>query len=515
MAATSHPLSTLTAVRVLQAGGNAMDAAVAACAVQCVVEPGSTGIGGDCFTLYAPGGRAADLVAYNGSGTAPAAATAAWYRERGVTAIERTSPHAVTVPGAVEAWSRLLEDHGTLSLSDALRPAIRLARDGYPIAPRVHHDWTAQAAILAGDPNARRIFLPGGAVPAMGSLHRQPELADTLELIADRGPAAFYEGPVAADMVDRLAELGGLHTLADFAGYRGEYVATLHAAFRGHDVYEVSGNGQGIIALMILNVLSRFEPGSDPLHVDRLHVETEATRLCYAIRDRYLADQHQGAPLPVKWMLSDALADELASRIDLRRALDPVPVLRATEHKDTVYIAVVDRDRNAASFINSLFYPFGSGIVGPRSGVMLHNRGQSFVLEADHPNAIAPGKRPLHTIIPGMLAKDGRIAMPFGVMGGHYQAMGHAHLVSKVLDYGLDLQSAIDLPRLFPRPETGVLDVERPLRQVAGDELARRGFKVGAPATPIGGGQAIWIDWERGTLLGASDPRKDGSALGY
>ena len=513
MAATSHPLSTLTAVNVLQAGGNALDAAVAACAVQCVVEPASTGIGGDCFALIAPRGGA-DIVAFNGSGRAPAAATSAWYLERGLTHIERQSPHSVTVPGSIEAWSRLLSDHGTMGLWDLLQPAIGFARDGYPITPRVHRDWTNQAALLARDPNAARIFLPDGKAPAMGTIHHQPQLADTLQAVAEHGERAFYEGRIAADMVDYLRGLGGLHTLEDFASTRGEYVEPIRTRFRGHDIWECPPNGQGIIALMILNVLSRFEAKGDPLDVDRLHIEVEATRLAYAVRDAYLAD-HAHAPVPIDWMLSDALADDLAGRIDLARAIPVMPHLSPSEHRDTVYISVVDKDRNAVSFINSVFHNFGAGLASPTTGVLFHNRGESFVVDPDHPNTIAPGKRPLHTIIPGMVTRGERAVMSFGVMGGHYQAMGHAHFISKVLDYGLDLQSAIDLPRLFPRSETNVLEMEAVLRSSVGPELARRGFQVGDTPAAIGGAQAIWIDWEAGTLLGGSDPRKDGCALGY
>ncbi|WP_375458987.1 gamma-glutamyltransferase family protein [uncultured Enterovirga sp.] len=512
MAATSHPLSSLVAIDVLRAGGNAMDAAVAACAVQCVVEPGSTGVGGDCFALYAARGGD-DVVAYNGSGRAPAAATPDWFRENGVTSLQRPSPHSVTVPGSVEAWERLVADHGTMSLAELLGPAIGYARDGYPLAPRAWQDWTNQAALLGRDENASRVFLVDGKAPPMGALHRQPDLADTLQAIAEGGARAFYEGRIAEDMVGYLRGLGGLHTLDDFAATRGEYIPPISTTFRGYRVHECPQNGQGIIALLILNILSRFEAKGDPLAVDRLHLEIEATRLAYSVRDRYLADHHE---MPVDWMLSDPLADDLASRIDLTRALPAMPTLTAgSRHRDTVYISVVDKDRNAASFINSIFFNFGAALVSPKTGVLFHNRGESFVLDPDHLNCIGPGKRPLHTIIPGLMTKDGRTVMPFGVMGGHYQAMGHAHLVSKVVDFGLDLQSAIDLPRVFPRLDTGVLDVEEPLRDTVGPELARRGFNVVKPASALGGAQAVWIDHEHGTLLGASDARKDGCALGY
>lgn len=514
MAATSHPASTLAALDILRAGGNALDAAVAACAVQCVVEPGSTGIGGDCFALIAPKGGA-EIIAYNGSGAAPARATPEWFAENGIRALERQTPHTVTVPGAVEAWERLLAAHGTMGLGEVLRAAITHARDGYAVAPRALRDWIAQRDLLARNPAAAAVFLPGGEPPRIGAVHRQTDLADTLEAIAEGGARAFYEGRVAEDMVASLRALGGLHTLEDFAAARGEFVAPIRTTYRGHEVWECPPNGQGVIALMILNILSRFEGRGDPLSVDRLHVEVEATRLAYAARDGYLADPAK-AEVPVEWLLSDALADELAAKIDLKAAIAPLPVLRQPAHRDTVYISVVDKDRNAVSFINSIFHNFGSGIMSRKSGVLFHNRGESFVLDPKHPNAIGPGKRPLHTIIPGMVTKGDRAVMSFGVMGGHYQAMGHAHFLSKVFDYGMDLQSAIDLPRLFPLPGgTTKVEMEKQLRDSVGPEFTRRGFEVVPPAAAIGGAQAIMIDWDQGTLQGGSDPRKDGCALGY
>ncbi len=512
MAATSHPAATLAAVDILRMGGNALDAAVAACAVQCVVEPGSTGIGGDCFVLLARDGSD-KVVAYNGSGRTPAAAEIGWYAEHGIAAIERSSPHAVTVPGAVEAWCRLVGDHGRLDIAEVLEPAIRLAREGYALSPRVAFDTANQLALLRADPTARRIFLDGDQAPSVGDVRYQRELAETLAAIGRDGPDAFYRGAVADDMVSFLQELGGLHTKADFAETRGEYVEPIKTRFAGHDVYECPPNGQGIVALMILNILSRFKRQGDPLSADRVHVEIEATRLAYAARNRFLADPAQ-ADVPVDYLLSDELADELAARIDLAGAIEAMPAFDSVEHKDTVYIAVVDKDRTAVSFINSIFHPYGSGLVSPRSGVLFHNRGQSFVLEPGHPNVIAPRKRPMHTIIPGMVCRDGRAVMPFGVMGGHYQAMGHAHFLSKVFDDGLDLQTAIDLPRLFPLAGSNVVEIEGSLRALVGPELEQRGFRLKAPAWPIGGAQAIWIDRERGVLLGGSDPRKDGCALG-
>lgn len=513
MAATSHPASTLTAIEILKAGGNAMDAAIAACAVQCVVEAGSTGIGGDCFALYSRGGSA-DILAYNGSGRAPAAATCEWYQHEGIATIERQSPHAVTVPGAIEAWARLNRDHGRVPLSELLTPAVELARNGYPVTPRVAYDIGKQRNLLKADPSTRRIFLAEDEAPAVGALQFQRELADTLEAIGREGPDAFYRGEAAADMVTFLRSHGGLHTREDFAATAGEYVTPITTQFRGRTVYECPPNGQGVVALMILNILSRFTPKPDPLDIDNLHIAIESTRLAYAVRDAYVADTAT-CEVPVDYLLSDQLADRLAAQIDLSRAIDKLPEHEGVEHRDTVYIAVVDEERNAVSFINSLFHPYGAGLMAPRSGVLFHNRGQGFTIKTGHPNTIAPGKRPMHTIIPGMVVEGGRVCLTFGVMGGQYQAMGHADFLSKLFDYGLDLQSAMDLPRLFPLPGTTRVEMETLLRARVTDELTRRGFNVQPPERPIGGAQAVWIDWDRGTLLGGSDHRKDGCALGY
>ncbi|MBI2977566.1 MAG: gamma-glutamyltransferase, partial [Rhodospirillales bacterium] len=303
MVATSHPLATLAAINVLQSGGNAMDAAVAAVAVQSVVEPQATGIGGDCFVLYAPKGKG-DIVAFNGSGRAPKAATPEWFANNGVEAIGEHSPHAVTVPGAVDAWCRLIRDHGTKSIGELLQPAIRYARDGYPVHSRVACDWKKNMPTLAADPGSGRIYLPGGKPPTIGSLHRLPELAKTLEAIASNGRDAFYQGAVAEDIVKRLRNLGGLHTLDDFAETAGEYVEPINTSYRGFDVYECPPNGQGIVALMMLNILA--EAGLDrfePLAPERLHLMIEAARLAYAERDAVVGDPRH-AEVPVKRLLS-------------------------------------------------------------------------------------------------------------------------------------------------------------------------------------------------------------------
>ncbi len=513
MAATSHPAATLVAVETLQRGGNAVDAAVAAAAVQGVVEPGSTGIGGDCFCMLSQQGST-EIIAYNGSGRSPAGASFDLFVALDLGRIPAQSPHAVTIPGAVEAWARLVKDHGRLDFGDVLRPAARMAREGYAITPRVAFDLMQNRAHIAINDQARRTFLDNGEPLVAGAVHVQPLLADTLDAIASNGPDAFYTGPIAQDMVECLQSLGGQHALADFAAAGGEYVSPISTDFHGRTVYECAPNGQGVIALMIMNVLSRFKSEGDPLDVDNLHIEIEATRLAYAARDRLLAD-NAGDVVPVDYMLSDDLADSLAAKIDTAKIIDPLPAFDATEHKDTVYISVVDKDRNAVSLINSIFAAYGSGIVSPRSGVLFHNRGSSFSLKPGHPNAIAPRKRPMHTIIPAMVAERDRTIMSFGVMGGHYQAMGHAHFLSKVFHYGMDMQSAMDLPRLFPLPGTKTVECEEAIIAAAGPELVRRGYALRPAIRPIGGAQAVRIDWDRNTLFGASDFRKDGIALGY
>ena len=514
VAATSHYLATQTAIAVLREGGNAMDAAIAACAVQCVVEPESTGIGGDCFCLYTPNGASAPI-AFNGSGRAPAAATPDWFARQGITEIQRQSPHAVTIPGAVDAWHQLLRDHGTKPMAEILAPAISYARDGYPVGSRVSADFAVNVEILKDCPNASRVFLPGGAPIPAGDVHHQPELARTLQKIAQHGRDGFYTGDVARDIVDYLQSRGGLHQMDDFANAAGEYVVPIVAQYRGYDVFQCPPNGQGVIALMLLKLMERFERAGDtPINIARIHQEIEAGRLCYHQRDAWLADPAQ-SDVPVEWLLSDANIDRLFQTIKADSANSALPDFQPPNHKDTVYITVVDKDRNACSFINTLFENFGTGWMAPASGVVLQNRGQGFTLEAGHPNCIAPGKRPLHTIIPGMIMQNGKPVMSYGVMGGQYQAFGHMQFLSRHLQYGLDVQEAQDLPRFFPNLQTGNVEVEGAIPDAILDGLRALGHNIVPTARPIGGSQAIWIDHDRGTLTGGSDPRKDGCAIGY
>ena len=515
MAATSMPAATLTAIDVLRAGGNALDAAVAAAAVLAVIEPASTGIGGDCFCLYARAGGH-PVVALNGSGRAPAAARIDWYESQGITALDPISAHSVTVPGAISAWETLLAAHGTKGLDELLRPAAALAEDGFAVNSRVAHDWLGGVARLRA--NGSDAFLPNGGAPSTGDIFRNAPLAETLRQIGRHGARAFYEGPVAADMVAALRARGGLHTAEDFARGRtaAEFVDPITASWHGHDVWQCPPNGSGLLVLMMLGILEGFGPAPDgPLGLVRLHRHLEAARLVFRDRDAFLADPAQ-VEVPVARLTDPAYLSSLRRLIrdDVAMPHLPAPGESALPvHRDTVYLCVVDRDGNACSFINSLFQGFGSGILAPASGVMLHNRGYSFRLQRGHPNCIAPHKRPMHTIIPGMLTKGGVPVMPYGVMGGHFQPMGQTLFLTNHLDYGLDIQESLDLPRILAI--NGKVEAERgiPANVLAG--LAAMGHEVGPVENPHGGGQAVWIDHERGCLIGGSDPRKDGMALGY
>lgn len=514
MVSTSNPLASQAAIGILRDGGNAVDAAIAAIAVLSVVETLNVGLGGDCFVLYAPAATGR-VMAYNGSGRAPAALDAEWLRTQGFAAMPSTGPHAVTIPGAVEAWARLLAEHGTRGLDNVLAPAIAYAQDGYPVHDVIAEQWRRATGRLRADPEARRLFLWQDAAPRPGTVHRQPELAATLRGIVRHGAPWFYNDAPAAAMVARLQELGGRHTLADFAGHAGAYDDPVGLSYRGHCVRECAPNGQGIAALMMLGLLEGWQIGAhDPAGAERLHLAIEAGRLAIRDRDRLVGDTAAGA-----WheMLDTGRLDALRRTIDPLRAAPPVADAALPMGRDTCHVAVVDRDRNAISLIASVFEDFGSGIVPPGTGVLLQNRGHGFVLTAGHPNELAPNKRPLHTIIPALVTRDGRVSHVLGVVGGHYQAWGHAHVISNLLDYGMDVQQALDAPRAYH--SAGAIEVERGVADCVVRGLERRGHKIRRhpdPLTswPIGGAQLIEIDWQSGTLCGAADPRLDGCALG-
>jgi gamma-glutamyltranspeptidase / glutathione hydrolase len=511
MCATSHPLASLTAIETLRAGGNAVDASIAAAAVLAVVEPHMTGIGGDCFALIAKPGLAKP-VALSAAGRAPAGATPEWLAKSGLERIEPTSPHAVTVPGAIDGWTQLAGDYGTMPMSRLLAPAIELAEQGFVVAPRVAADWAAQQARASHHAGGRAHLFQHGAAPQAGQVMRFPALAATLKTIARDGREGFYAGAVAQDIVNDLNALGGLHTLDDFAAQRASYVKPMHVGYRGVELWELPPSNQGIVALMLLKMLERIGLPADPVSVQRYHVQLEAARLAFAMRDTFVADPDM-ADVPVEHLLSDAVIDGLAARVDARRRREDLGPLPQPAGSDTVYFAVVDENGMAVSFINSLYDEFGSGIVTRNTGVVLHNRGKGFVCDPGHRNCIAPRKRPMHTLVPAMVLKDGEPYMVLGVMGAHFQPMGHVYIMTNVFHYGMDPQTAIDTPRVFFDGDTVLVEESLPEAVVAG--LRQLGHRIAPRPMPWGGAQVVMIDRDKGVLAGASDPRKDGMALGY
>ncbi len=508
MAATSHPLATLAAVDMLRAGGNAADAAVAAVATLCVVEPQMTGIGGDCYWLVSQPDK--PLSGYNGSGRAGVNASFDALRAKGMTEIG-ASIHAVTVPGAIDAWEAILKAHGRFGLDRALSAAIKYAEGGFPVAARVAWDWSRYVAKLRADPGAAKHYLFNGAAPKEGDVIRFPALATTLKKIAAKGARAFYEGEIGADMAATVKARGSFLRSEDFAHHHGEAVTPISSNYRGLDLIELPPNGQGLTALVMLNILENFDLKSfDPIGPERFHLVLEAARLGFAVRDAHIADAAH-MRIAVADLLDKGFAKKLAAKIDLKKRAK-LPSAPAPG-SNTVYLTVVDRDRMAVSFINTLFSHFGSGICTEETGILMTNRGACFTMEAGHPNVFGPDKRPLHTIIPALAMRGGRCDMSFGVMGANYQPMGHVQIVNNMLDYGMGVQEAIDAPRFFFEGERTVVETGTPAATVEG--LKARGHDVVFADEPWGGAQTIKIDWERGVLIGGSEPRKDGCALGY
>jgi len=515
MAATSMPIASLTAIEILRAGGNAVDAAVAACAVLAVVEPQSTGLGGDCFCLYAPPGGG-KVVAVNGSGRSAAAASLEAIAAKGPRPPDDVSPHGVTIPGAVSGWQLMLDAYGTKGFDELLLPAISCAEEGFPVHQRVAWDWSTHEDKLRRAGN--KLFLPGGRAPREGDRLVQTALAGTLRAIAKAGARGFYTGPVAADMTATLKAAGGVQTEEDFAnGLKGaEFVESISIRWRGLDVWQCPPNGPGLVALMILGELEALGEAPDgPEGVMRFHRHIEAARMAYRDRGAFLADPRR-REAPLGRLLAPDYLTALANHIDDKRSLSALPApgeiaLAATGN--TVTLSVVDRDGGACSLINSIYHTFGSGILAEGSGVLMQNRGLCFTFEPGHPNSFAPNMRPAHTIMPGMATRDGKPAISFGVMGEHYQPMGQSWVLSNAVEYGMDIQEALDFPRVCPH--LGEVEIERGVSRAMRENLAALGHKLNELERPLGGGQAIMIDRERGVLIGGSDPRKDGVALGY
>jgi len=519
--ATSQPLATAAGLEILAKGGNAADASVAAGAALNVTEPTSTGIGGDMFALYYSADTG-QVTALNGSGRAPAALTLERLKNEGLLAksLPPFHAHTVTVPGACAGWCDLIAKHGTLSMGEVLAPAIRLASDGFPVAPLTSYFWGRGAQRqLASAPNGGEFTIDGRG-PKAGEIFRNPGLARTFETVARGGASAFYQGDIAEAMVGVLKEAGGCMTLDDLASHVSTWEEPISVTYRGLHVYECPPNGQGITALIALNLLEGFDLESlEPLSPEKMHLLIEAMRLAFADASWYVADP-KFSNVPIKELLSKEYATERRQLIDRQRATVDQKRGAPVASSNTVYLSVVDKWGNACSFINSNYMGFGTGIVPKGWGFTLQNRGHNFSLNPNHPNVLAPGKRPYHTIIPAMVTReaDNSLHASFGVMGGFMQPQGHVQVLSALHDAGLDPQSALDFPRFCIDVDEagGRVAIEEGMPQETYSALEKMGHPVysvsGYERALFGRGQVILRDPETGVLCAGSDPRADGYA---
>jgi gamma-glutamyltranspeptidase / glutathione hydrolase len=523
MAATSQPLATAAAIRILQEGGNAVDAAIAANAVQGVVEPMSCGIGGDLFAIVWDN-KTKQLYGLNASGRSPRAATREHFRAQGLTQIPHKGPLSWSVPGCVDGWDLLRKKFGSKSWGELLAPATKYAEEGFPVSEVIAASWKASEPSLAKIPSSAACFLPGGHAPAFGDVFKNPDLARTLKLIAQDGRDAFYKGSIAAGIVAYSQAQGGLFNPGDFSGHTGTWVTPVSTSYRGYDVWELPPNGQGIAVLQMLNLIEPFDlKRIKPQSAEWLHLMIEAKKLAYEDRAKYYADP-EFVKVPVAELISKSYADQRRKLLDPARANNR-PIPGEPTPADTVYLTVVDKDLNAISLIQSNFEGFGSDHVPTGLGFPLQNRGSLFSLEASHANRLEPGKRPFHTIIPGFVTREGKPWMSFGLMGGDMQAQGHAQVLSNIIDYGMDVQSAGDAPRFchfgsstptgIPAQDGGTVALESGIPDEVRKALESRGHRLIDARGGFGGYQAIRIDLENHVLIGGSDPRKDGSAIGY
>jgi gamma-glutamyltranspeptidase/glutathione hydrolase len=515
--AAESPLAAQAGATILAHGGNAVDAIVATNAVMGVVEPMMNGIGGDLFAIVYDA-KTKRLYGLNASGWAPAKLTLEHLKGKGVTSMPQVGIDSVTVPGAVDGWSKLLARFGTKTFPELLAPAIQYARDGFPVAEWDAAYWKEAEGFLGKDKNLAATYLIDGHAPEIGEVFRNADLARSLELIASGGRDAYYKGEIASQIVEFSSKLGGTMTAQDLADYASEWVEPISTQYHDWTVYEIPPNGQGIAALMMLNIMERF-PLAQYGHnsVDALHVMIEAKKLAYADMHRFVADP-RFSKVPVEGMLSRDYAAERAKLIDMAKAnCDVGPgEPKFPTAGDTTYLTAVDRDGNMVSLIQSNYAEFGARLVPDRTGFVLQDRGGLFSLDPASPNALAGHKRPLHTIIPGfMMHGDERIA--FGIMGGFNQAQAHAQFVSNVVDFGMNIQAAMEAARFSKRTFAGCdVDMEDRVTESVRDQLAQRGHQIklrGDYSAVMGGGQAVRRDFAKGVNYGASDPRKDGAAI--
>jgi gamma-glutamyltranspeptidase/glutathione hydrolase len=519
--AASQPLAAQAGLHILSIGGNAADAAVATAAALAVTEPTSTGIGGDCFALYFDA-HSGLITALNGSGRAPSKLNLELLAEQGFSkALPPYHPHTVTVPGACAGWCDVVNSHGRLTMEDVLMPAILLAENGFPVSPITAHFWkNGVEKQLSKSPGGHELTIDGRA-PSPGEVFRNPNLARTLQMVAEKGAEGFYLGEIASSIVSVIQSAGGVLDEDDLAAHHSTWEDPISTTYRGFRIWECPPNGQGLTALIALNILEGFEIGEvSALSPERLHIIIEALRLAFADTRWYIADP-VFSPLPIDDLLSKSYADDRRKIIQPRKAIVNPQVGYPTNSSDTVYLSVIDGAGNACSFINSNYMGFGTGIVPSGWGFSLQNRGHGFSLDPSHPNALAPRKRPYHTIIPGLVTReDGSLYASFGVMGGFMQPQGHVQVILGLMDDGMDPQSVLDRPRICLRggEPNEAIAIETGIPSETLVELAHWGHAVelieGTPRAMFGRGQIILRDSETGVICGGSDPRADGCAVG-
>ena len=511
MAASSQPLSSLEAISILKKGGNAVDAAIAASAVQAVIEPNSTGVGGDCFAIIAKKNK--KPISVNGSGISPKKLSLNYLLEKKIKTIETNSPHSVTIPGAVHAWYSMHQKFGSLDFEQLFITAEDYARNGYPVHEITAKSWNKNINKILNNKNTRKIYSKNNMPFNFSEIHKNVQLADTLKSIAKNNIKDFYNGYIAQDIVKSLNEIGGTHTIEDFQNQKTEFTDTISKNFKENLIHQCPPNGPGITVLIMMAILEKFDfKNIKPMSVERFHLQAEATKLAYEAKEKFLGDPEFN-DLKISDLISNRFIEDLISKISMKNCYE-LKNFNITAHPETVYLTVVDKDLNVVSLINSICFAFGSGITTNNTGILLQNRGVNFRLESNHPNNIEGNKRPLHTIIPGLLTnKENETLLSFGVMGGQYQPVGQCHLIQNIFDFNMSVQESIDFPRAFHLENK--YSLEKTIPENIMQQLRNIGHNATYSEEPHGGGQAIFIDTKNGALIAGSDPRKDGCALGY
>ena len=525
MVATSQPLAVRTGINVLKSGGTAVDAAIAVNAMLGLVEPMSCGIGGDVFAIVWDA-KTRQLHGLNGSGRSPGTLSRQTFSDLGHAFIPSRGPLSWSIPGCVDGWFTLHERFGRMPMSDLLQPTIDVAKEGFPVTPVIARMWQASAEQLAKDPGAAAVFLPSGRAPKAGDMFRNPQLAEALTLMAEGGNDTFYRGPIAEALVMFSSQMGGYFSLPDFAEHTSSWTDAVSVPFRGYDVWQLPPNTQGLALLQMLRILETYDLASmEHNSAEYLHLLIEAKKLAYEDRARFYADP-DFYDVPIEDLLSDDYVAKQCARIDPQRAANELDLEDPRIlHGDTVYLTVVDEEGNAVSLIQSIFNSFGSCVVPSDLGFALQNRGSLFHLDLDHANAFVPNKRPFHTIMPGFVTRNAAPVFLFGVMGGDMQPQGQLQVLLNILEFGMDPQMAGEALRFrhdgsstpvgHHMSDGGVVRLEPGFPEATIDGLRSKGHRVETATDGFGGYQGIWIDEESGELLGGSEPRKDGCALGY